>query len=256
MRANPMKEKLARDGTVFGTMVFEFATPGLPKILVNAGAEFVLYDMEHSALGLDTIREQTGYCLGLDMVPLVRVPTHTYHAVASALDCGAMGIMVPMVGTPNQAEAIVCWAKYPPEGRRGTAFGLPHDDYAGGNVVAKMAAENDRSLVIVQIETEEGVANVDDIVAVPGVDVAWVGHFDLSTSMGIPGQFDHPRFLDAIERVVAACRAHGKTAAFLANTVEMGHAWMARGFRCVGYSRDTQLLAAKLGEGIAALKGA
>ncbi len=255
MRPNPVKEKLTRGETAFGTMVFEFATPGLAQIVAGAGAEFVLYDMEHSALGLDTIREQMAFCVGLDIVPLVRVPTHTYHAVASVLDCGALGVMLPMVGTCAQAEAIVEWAKYPPEGARGTAFGLPHDDYAAGDVVAKMAAENARTLLIAQIETEEGVANVDDIMAVPGIDVAWVGHFDLSTSMGIPGEFEDSRFLDALDRVVAACRTHGKTAAFLANTVDMGHAWMARGFRCVGFSRDTQLLAVKLGEGLAALKG-
>ena len=99
-----------------------------------------------------------------------------------------------MVENVEQARSIAEWCRYRPEGKRGLAFGIGHDEYSGGDVVKKMAEENARTLVIVLIETVSGIANVDKIMAVPGIDVGWLGHFDLSNSMGITGQFDHPDF--------------------------------------------------------------
>ncbi|MBV9969074.1 MAG: hypothetical protein JO228_03740, partial [Xanthobacteraceae bacterium] len=191
MRPNPVRARLAAGGHAYGTMAFEFFTPGLPAILRGAGAEFVLYDTEHSGLGIEAIKAQMAAARGLDIVPLVRVPGCHYHLVAPVLDAGAMGIMVPMVETAKQARQIASWCRYPPAGVRGVAFGMPHDDYAGGDVAAKMSEANERTLVIALVETARGIANVEEIMAVPGVDVGWLGHFDLTTSMGIPGQFGH-----------------------------------------------------------------
>ena len=119
---------------------------------------------------------------------MVRVPRGEYHFIARALDVGAMGVMVPMVGTPEEAAHIVACTRYPPHGRRGAAFGFAHDDYQGGDVVAKMAALHQRTMVIPQIETGEGLDNVEAIAAVPGVDALWIGHFDLTNFMGIPAR--------------------------------------------------------------------
>ena len=107
MRPNPLKPRLTAGGCAFGTMTFEFFTPGYPAICHEAGAEFILYDMEHSGVGFETMKAQFAFCRGLDLVPLVRVPSDDYHHIARALDIGAMGIMVPMVETPEQAKAIV-----------------------------------------------------------------------------------------------------------------------------------------------------
>ena len=119
LRPNPLKPRLAAGGCAFGTMTFEFFTPGYPAICREAGAEFILYDMEHSGVGFETMKAQFAFCRGLDLVPLVRVPSGDYHHIARALDIGAMGIMVPMVETPEQARAIVDCTRYPPAGRRG-----------------------------------------------------------------------------------------------------------------------------------------
>lgn len=97
MRPNPLKPRLANGGCAFETMTFEFFTPGYPAICREAGAEFILYDMEHSGVGFETMKAQFAFCRGLDLVPLVRVPSGDYHHIARALDIGAMGIMVPMV---------------------------------------------------------------------------------------------------------------------------------------------------------------
>jgi 2-keto-3-deoxy-L-rhamnonate aldolase RhmA len=242
MRPNAIREKLASGGLTFGTMAFEFFTPGLPSVLAQAGAEWILLDMEHSGIGIETIKAQIAASRGTGLVPMVRVATCAQHLVAPVLDAGAMGVMAPMIETAEQAANLVRWCRYRPEGIRGLGFNLAHDDYGSGNVVTKMAQANARTLVIVQIETEQGVENADKIAAVPGVDVLWIGHFDLSDSMGITGQFDDPRFIKAVESVVAACRRHGKAPGVIATDPATARVWLDRGFRCFGYGTDIILL--------------
>ena len=105
-----------------------------------------------------------------------------------------MGIMAPMVGSAEEAEYIVSCTRYPPKGRRGAAFGFTADDYVGGSVTDIIKVADERTLVMCLIETAEGIENVDKIAAVPGVDVLWLGHFDLTNFLGIPAQFDHPKY--------------------------------------------------------------
>jgi 2-keto-3-deoxy-L-rhamnonate aldolase RhmA len=254
MRNNPVKESLAAGGRAFGAMVFEFFSPGLPQICINAGAAFVLYDMEHTGLGFETLKTQFALCRGLDIVPMARVPRGEYHFVARTLDIGALGVMVPMVGTRAEAEQIVACTRYPPLGRRGAAFGFAHDDYEAGDVVAKMAALHERTLVIAQIETDEGLRNVDAIAAVPGVDALWIGQFDLTNFMGIPAQFQHPEYLAAVDRVVAACVSNGKAAAILATDERWARDYAVRGFRLMAYGVDQSMLQEALRRGLDVLR--
>jgi len=210
LRPNPLKPRLAAGGCAFGTMTFEFFTPGYPQICREAGAEFILYDMEHSGVGFETMKAQFAFCRGLDLVPLVRVPSGDYHHVARALDIGAMGIMVPMVETAAQALEIVSATRYPPAGRRGAAFNVAgHDDYSGGSEVGKIAAANARTMVAL-VETTAGLAAVDEIAAVDGIDMLLIGSNDLCTELGIPGELRHPKLMDAFRRTADACRSHGK----------------------------------------------
>ena len=250
MRHNPVKRTLAQGGRAFGAMVFEFFSPGLPQICKNAGADYVLYDMEHSGLEFDTLKTQFALCRGLDLVPMVRVPRGEYHFIARALDIGAMGIMVPMVGSAEEARHIVACTRYPPQGHRGAAFGFAHDDYQSGDVAQKIAALHERTMVIPQIETVEGLREAEAIAAVPGVDALWLGHFDLTNFMGIPGQFQHPDYLAGVKRVVAACAAHGKTAAFLATDNTWANEYMAHGYRLLAFGIDQLMLQAALKSGL------
>jgi len=190
----------------------------------------------------------------LPLVPLARVPRSEYHFIARALDVGALGVMVPMVGTADEAAHIVSCARYPPQGRRGAAFGFAHDDYQGGNVPEKIAALHARTLLIAQIETVEGLRNVEAIAAVPGIDVLWLGHFDLTNSMGIPGAFDHPDYVAAVARIVAACEQAGKVAAFLATDERSARDAVARGFRMFAYGIDQLMLQEALRAGLSMLR--
>jgi len=254
MRDNPVKTRLAAGGRAAGAMIFECFTPGLPQICSNAGAEFVLFDMEHTGLSFETLKVQFALCRGLDIVPMVRVPRGEYHFIARALDLGALGVMVPMVSSAAEARHVVACTRYPPAGRRGAAFGFAHDDYQGGDVATKIAALHARTMVITQIETAEGLADVEAIAAVPGVDALWLGHFDLTNFMGIPGAFRHPEYLDAVRRIVAACAAHGKAAAFLASDDDWAREYREYGFRMFAYGIDQAMLQNALAHGLAVLR--
>jgi 2-keto-3-deoxy-L-rhamnonate aldolase RhmA len=254
VRPNPVKRQLAAGGHAVGAMAFECFTAGLPALCVNAGAEYLLYDMEHTGLGFETLKTGMALCRGLPIVPLVRVPRGDYAFIARSLDVGAFGVMVPMVASAEEARHIVSCTRYPPAGRRGAAFGFAHDDFGGGDVVAKMAALHERTLVIAQIETAEGLADVEAIAAVPGIDVLWIGQFDLTNFLGIPGDFAHPRFAAALDRVLAACDRHGKAPAILAPDDASAELFARRGFRMMAYGIDHLLLQQALSRGIATLR--
>jgi len=256
MRANPVKQTLRTGGRACGAMVFEFFSPGIAQICRNARADFVLYDMEHTGIGFETLKTQCALCRGLAVVPMARVPRGEYHFIARALDVGALGVMVPMVGTRAEAEQIVACTRYPPRGRRGAAFGFAHDDYESGEVYSKIAALHERTLVIAQIETLEGLENVEAIAAVEDIDALWVGHFDLTNFLGIAGQFQHPKYLAAIDRVLAACEAHGKAPAFLASDPQWARDYASKGFRLMAYGVDHMLLQEALARGLDGLRAA
>ena len=256
MRENGVKRTLAAGGVALGTMVFEFDTTGVARIAAAAGAEFVVFDMEHSGWSIETTRTLMATSRAADIVPLVRVPAIQYHLMSGPLDMGAMGLMVPMVEGEEQARLIVRSAKYPPEGARGAAFGVAHDDYTAGDVAEKMLRINRELLLIAQIETVPGLERVDRIAAVEGIDVLWIGHFDLTASMGIPGQFTHPDYLRALERIVDAAERHGKAAGFMAPGPDDGRALLAQGFRCLAYWGDLWIYGQALKQGLDALRSA
>ena len=254
MRSNPVKARLSEGGHAFGTMVFEFFTQGMPQIVKAAGAEFILFDMEHSGVTIETLKAQFAACRGIGLVPMVRVPALQYHFIARCLDMGAMGIMVPMVESAAQAREIVSATRYPPAGRRGAAFSMAHDDYEGGSVPDKIAAAHARTLVIALVETADGVAAVDEIAAVDGIDVIWIGHFDLSNFLGIPGQFEHPDFLRAVDTVVQAAERHGKALGLLAADESWARTYLAKGFRIMAYGVDHLMLQRALAEGLSSMR--
>jgi len=225
-----------------GHFVVEFATPGIGYIMKNAGCDFVLFDTEHSGFHNETIKNALRFFEAASLPAIVRVPSKEYHHIARALDMGAEGLMVPMVNDAAEARGILDCMKYTPDGKRGVALSVAHDKYATGDVLPKLAAANARSTLFAQIETAEGVENVEEIAAVDGVDCLWVGHFDLSASLGIPGQFGHKKFTDAITKTIAAGRKHGKAVGRLVPDTTSGIALYKEGFDFICYSGDVWVL--------------
>jgi 2-keto-3-deoxy-L-rhamnonate aldolase RhmA len=250
-------KQMARNKRVkLGHFIVEFATPGIGHIVKSAGAEFVLFDLEHSGFSFETVKSAIRYFEAAGVAVICRVPSKNYDHIARACDMGAEGIMVPMVGSAEEARGILDCMKYYPEGKRGVALQVAHDNYRPGDVAKKQAAANKRTTLFCQIETAEGVKNADKIAALPGVDCLWVGHFDLSTSLGIPGRFDDPKFIGAIETVAAATRRHGKALGRLVPTVETGIDVFGIGFDFICYSGDVWVLHNALAEALTRLRKA
>ena len=254
MAATGLKEQAGDRRAKFGHFIVEFATPGIGHILKSAGCDFVLFDLEHSGFGFETVKSAIRYFEAADLPAIVRVPSKEYHHIARAMDMGAEGLMLPMVGNADEARHILNSMKYTPDGGRGVALQVAHDRYRPGSVADKFAAANRRSTFFCQIETAEGVENAEEIAALPGVDCLWVGHFDLSVSLGVPGDFGSKPFVDAIARVGAAARAHGKSLGRLVPDVKTGIELFGQGFDFICYSGDAWVLRDALKEAIDRLR--
>jgi 2-dehydro-3-deoxyglucarate aldolase/4-hydroxy-2-oxoheptanedioate aldolase len=249
-----LKRTLREGRVALGTWVFEFDTPGLARLVASAGADFVVFDMEHSGFGIDTIRSLVSYSRAVDLAALVRLSAGEYHLIAPVLDVGAGGIIVPKVETAEQAARVSDSCRYYPEGHRGAAFSIAHDDFRSGDPAMKMKAANEAVICGLLIETAAGVEQVDEILKVPGVDLVWIGFLDLSLSMGIPGRFDRPEFKAAISRIIRACESHAVPVGILSNQAESALDWVRQGIRCISYSGDLWLFQRALSEGIQAIR--
>jgi 2-dehydro-3-deoxyglucarate aldolase/4-hydroxy-2-oxoheptanedioate aldolase len=238
-----------------GHFVAEFATPGIGHILKGAGCDFALLDMEHSGFSFETVKSLVRYCEAAGLPAIVRVPSKAYDHVARAADIGAEAIMVPMVNTAAEARELVAHLKYTPQGHRGVGLGLAHENYRNtGAVDDRLAAANERTCLFAQIETASGAEHADAIAAVDGVDCLWIGHFDLTASLGIPGRFNHPRFESAVEGVIAACRKHGRSLGRLVANAEIGIDHANRGFDFVCWSGDVWALQEAVRGGVDAIR--
>ena len=235
-----LRERLRRGETVFGQMILELFTLGIGPMLAAAGLDFVIYDMEHGRCDITLLAEMVASCRGTGIVPMARVPDACYSPLSRVLDVGAAGIMVPRVETRAQAEEIIAAVKYAPEGRRGVALGIAHDLYRPGDS-SFFASANETTVVILLLETEKAFENLDSIVSVPGVDIAWMGHYDLTVSMGIPADFEHPRFLSAMDKLVDACARFNVAPGFLPPTAASAAYWIRKGFRAISLRSDIGL---------------
>ena len=256
MIENPVRRKLLRGEPAFGVMAFEFFTPGLAPTLAAGGAEFVLLDMEHSGLGIEGVKAQCAFARAAGIVPMVRIPAPQAALIPPLLDAGALGIMMPLVESVAQARALVAACRYRPEGHRGLAFSIAHDGWGGGDPLAKMAAANAAVLTIALVESEAGVANAEAIAAVPGLDLLWLGHFDLSDSLGIPGRFEEPAYRAAAAKLRDAAAAQGKPIGWVAGDgAQMAEALRA-GFRCLCLGHEVIVLREALAAGFATARRA
>ena len=255
MRENRFQQAIAAGGAAFGHMIMEFATRGIAKILEAGGVDFAVVDMEHSNIDAERVADLMAWFKATPVAPFVRVPQPLYHYIARCLDGGALGIMVPNVETPEQAAEIVRAAKYAPEGNRGVGLGTAHTDYVMPDAPAYLREANRRTTVICQIESPLGVANADAIASVAGIDCLWVGHFDLTQAMGIPGQFHDERFLAALGQVVAAVRRHGKVAGLQPGGMDQAREWWELGFRVLSWRSDIAVYRLALEDGIRQLRG-
>jgi len=249
-----LRTLFASDTVPVGHLIFEFATPGIGYLARNAGADFLIFDMEHSGFSFETAKLAVLSARAAQLPLVVRVPSHDSKDLARACDVGADGVMAPMVESAAEAREIVAAVKYAPEGRRGVGQLQMHDRYRAGPFADKARNANEAMTVIAQIESATAIDQADAIAAVPGVDCLWIGHMDLSCSLGTPGQFDTREFRAAVDAVLAATRRHRKRAGRLARNAEEGDALAAAGFDCLALGTDTHVYQTALAREIGALR--
>lgn len=236
---NALKAKLQNGEKPIG-MFFDTASEYIMECLGRTGLDFVIIDNEHSPIEAETSARLIRIAELSGLTPLCRVRDSSRPAILKLLDVGAQGLIIPNVHTVEQVRDIISYARYYPIGQRG--FCPSRKDGWGfdglGSVPETMEHFNRETLIIPQCETVGALEHIEEIAAIDGVDGIFVGPFDLSISMGIPGDFANPAFQAALTRIINACRAAGKWCIFFTGSVEGVADGFARGFDGMAYSLD------------------
>ena len=253
MKHTKLKMKLAENSTTIGSWI-TLAHPAIAEIMSKAGFDWLVVDLEHSVI---TIREAQELIRVIDLcgvTPLVRLSANDGVQIKRVMDAGAHGIIVPMVNNAEDARLAVSSVRYPPFGNRGVGLARAQG-YGTGFGEYKKWLENE-SVVIVQIEHIEAVNNLDAILAVDGVDGFIVGPYDLSASLGIPGQFDHQLMRDAMNRIIAEGSGSGKVPGIhvVEPNIEGFKQRIDQGYRFLAYSIDIRMLDCACREGVEGLR--
>ena len=254
MKHTKLKMKLAESSTTIGSWI-TLAHPAIAEIMSKAGFDWLVVDLEHSVI---TIREAQELIRVIDLcgvTPLVRLSANDGVQIKRVMDAGAHGIIVPMVNNAEDARLAVSSVRYPPFGNRGVGLARAQG-YGTGFGEYKKWLENE-SVVIVQIEHIEAVNNLDAILAVDGVDGFIVGPYDLSASLGIPGQFDHQLMRDAMNRIIAEGSGSGKVPGIhgVEPNIEGFKQRIDQGYRFLAYSIDIRMLDCACREGLGQIRG-
>ncbi len=244
MRTNLLKEKIARSEPSRGIWL------GLPsafsaRLLARTPVDWLVIDAEHAPIGIETLAQMVSAIAEANgPAPLVRIAQASVMNIKYALDAGAHGIIAPMINTREEAEWVVAWAKFPPEGLRsfgsaypGLAFDMSMPEY--------LQHANQQTLVMVQIESRAALDNLDEIFAVPGIDMAFVGPVDLSISLGLeafPPENQHPTFLEAIEEIKRAAAKHNLPLGIYCSSGKAAAARIREGFQFVNVASDVLML--------------
>ncbi|MBS3978111.1 MAG: aldolase [Syntrophomonadaceae bacterium] len=232
------KEKLAA-GAVFGPFA-KTKDPAFIEIAGYAGFDFVILDLEHGPNSIETAQDLIRAARLAKILPIVRVKEENDSVIKEALDIGAAGIQVPQVTTAEAAKKIVRLAKFAPDGMRGLCRFVRAANYSSLDRYEYIQSSNE-TLIIAQLEGQEAIANLDEIMDVKGIDVLFVGTYDLSQSLGVPGQVNHPLVLSKVQEIIERCQAKGIHVGSFADTLENAKYFKEAGVKYISYSSDMGL---------------
>lgn len=239
MRENQLKRKLKRGEVVLGPFM-NCAYPAFIEICGHAGFDFAVIDMEHGPLHTLVAEDLCRAADGVGLAPVIRVSKNDPAQIQRALDIGSAGVQVPQIETFSDASACVKASKYSPLGSRGLSFATRAGMYtaAGTQITDQL---NQESLVVVHVEGKPGVENIGDIVSVPHIDVIFLGPYDLSQSLGIPGQVQDPRVIDLMEQCITKIRNADIAVGTFADNPEIAQQWIDKGIQYIGLSVDVSI---------------
>jgi 2-keto-3-deoxy-L-rhamnonate aldolase RhmA len=256
MASYTLRQKLAAGQAVFGTMLTECLAPEVAVALAASGVDFFIIDTEHSPGDFHEIQALARAARQFGIAPLVRITDNEYFLVARALDCGAAGVVMPRIHTAADARRVVEAVKYPPLGRRGFSQKSHFSDFLPCGMPEYIERTNQETVVVVQVEYEDTLADLDNIVAVPGVDATMIGPQDLSVSLGVPGQMGHEKMKAAFRRVAESCARSPVAAGIHMRDLAPLLERKAQGYRFLVYSIDMALMMQALKQGLETLRAA
>jgi 2-dehydro-3-deoxyglucarate aldolase/4-hydroxy-2-oxoheptanedioate aldolase len=254
MYPNRVKKALAEGRLQLGTSFAQIPSPDVARILAAAGFDWAFIDTEHGWFGLETVKEVCYASVRAGLCPIVRVVNMDYGLVARALDCGAQGVMFPRVESVELLERAVSWTKFPPAGIRGCGLNIAHIDFAKTTIPEVVEHANANTMVVLQIETRRALEMRDELLSVRGIDAVMVGPVDLSISLGVPGEFQHPKMVTAMEQIRDACIHHGIAPGTQTRTLPLAKFWREREMKFLGCSSEVAMLLERGNEITSALR--
>ena len=242
MKENIIKKALRQGKVVTGMMVSESKTTMLGRILDAASVQFAIIDMEHGAYSTDSLPSIINGFYGVDCVPFVRVPCIRREYFLTPLELGALGLLVPRVENKEDAERCVYFSKYSPEGDRGVSSRGPHTLFRRVNIHDYMPYANENLLIMVQIESATALENLDEILAVDGIDVAFIGPSDLCQSLKLKGGVNSPEMKNIVSQVVSCAQKHGKAAGIHIYDAVLAAEFIEKGMQFISCNTDVNAL--------------
>src|SRR5580704_8508266 len=254
MRVNSVKQALKEGKVQYGCGFQQIRSVEVPRILAAAGFDWTFIDGEHGGFGIETLQDLCHASSAVGLTPIVRVADMQYSLVARALDCGAQGVLFPRVESAEVLERAVSWTKFPPVGIRGFGLTPAHLGYERATIPQILEHMNQNVMVVLQIETKLAVEKRDELLSVPGIDAVLIGPVDLSISLGVPGDFENPKMVDAMEKIRDSCVKHSVAPGTQTRTLALAKFWKQRGMIFLGSGSETGFLFDKASETAAALK--
>jgi 2-keto-3-deoxy-L-rhamnonate aldolase RhmA len=233
-----------------------YRCPEVARLFAAAGFDYVFIDTEHGGFDLETVQDMVAASVAAGITPIVRVSELLYSLMARTLDVGAQGLILPRVEDPRLLEEAISWTRFPPQGKRGFGVQAPLFDYEQLSLPALMEHLNASTLVVVQFETKTALERSDELLSVKGIDVALIGPADLAISLGMPGEFENPAFVDIVMKFVEKCDARGVATGIQCRNAAHAKIWARRGIRFVGAGSEHGLLMDKAKETLAELRAA
>ncbi|MEH7248161.1 aldolase/citrate lyase family protein [Neobacillus niacini] len=216
---NSFKEKIKNNQFVLGTMLSEISSPNIARMLKVGGFEYLIIDCEHGYFDYSQTAAIIGVANGIHLPVIIRIPEIRRELITKYMDMGASGLLVPMTGTKEDIEIVVKYAKYMPIGQRGVSTQRAHSEYNPPALADYFVEANNKTIIFAQIETCEGVSNIQDILSVEGVDAAIIGPNDMACDCGTPGDFNSPKMQENIDTVIAAAKAAGKPSGIISGNI-------------------------------------
>lgn len=254
LKTNHVKQRLKEGGVVFGTMLRILKSPDAISLCASEDWDYVILDTEHNDYDHETLSNFSLIAKYEKLALLVRVPDKLYHQMARVLDLGVEGLVLPQVKKAEEAEHIIRSTKYGPIGQRGVSKPTNVTLFRNYGNLDYYEWANRENLTVIQIESMEGVRNIDDIVSVDGIDAIMIGPADLTMDMGIPGQFNHPKVSEAYHIIMESCNNHGVAPGIHLQNLEDVRKWINAGMRFVTYSYDANFFKEALHESLIKLR--